>query len=368
MHLFTLTKTCFITSIIPLSFIFGTMEPCSPQQKKIEPPICEQDYGMPGHNASSRINVCGCSDIYVSGSFIYWQPIQENMQLGIVSNNTNPLDWVNGDVVHLDFAYKPGFQIDIGMNFDYDNWDTNLQYTWLRGTHHIHTTLDPTNSHITLLPAWQIPDFLFPQYTSGSEKWKLHLDILDFDLARNYFVGQKLTFRPFFGARAAWIFQNIHVDYIQGNLLFLSVWPTTHISQSSHSWGVGPRTGLSTNWDIGKQFRLYGNAEADVLFTQYTRIKCSQISDTTSINRYLIRQKDRNYLRTHLELKFGLGWGSYFANNQWHIDLSADYGYQVFFDQNMFPNFVIAPGVGKNISPNGNLYIHGLTTTMRLDF
>lgn len=363
MRLFTLTTTSLIASI---STFFGEEQKCPCPVKPLPP--CEQIPDISAYNTPVRLQICKPCDIFTTGSFIYWQPIQENMELGIVTDSTNTLDLVNGHVVNLDFEYKPGFKLGIGMNFDYDNWDTYLQYTWFQGSHRTQTTLNPANTSVTIIPAWQIPDFLNPHYATGSEKWKLTINLLDWDLARTYFVGTKLTFRPFFGARAAWIFQTVHADYINHNAGFLLFWPNTHISQNSHSWGVGPRAGICTNWKVGSGCRIYGSGEVDVLFTQYTHLKMRQTSEVLSANRYTIRQKDANYLRTHLDLTLGFGWGTYILSNRQYIDLSADYGYQVFFDQNMFRNFVSAETVGKGISPNGNLYIHGLTATVRLDF
>lgn len=368
MRLLTNVKICLIASLFTLSSITGQEEQCAIKEEEKTRSVYEQPQMTPGYNTSSRIDVCKNRDFFATGSFIYWQPIQEMMHLGVVSDNTNSLDFVNGHVVELDFKYKPGFKIGIGMNFDYDKWDTHLQYTWLRGSHHVHTSLDSSNIHVTLLPAWQIPDFLDPRYTFGSEEWKLHLDILEWSLARGYYVGEKLCFRPFFGARAAWIRQNLHVDYTNVIPSFLLIWPSTHISQNFNSWGVGPTAGVCTNWNIGHGCRLYGNGEIDILYTQYTHLKARQISDASGATHVTIRRKDANYLRTHLELTFGFGWGTYFANNKWHADLSADYGYQVFFDQNMFQFPQNAFAIGRLIAPNGNLYIHGLTTSLRVDF
>jgi hypothetical protein len=77
-----------------------------------------------------------------------------------------------------------------------------------------------------------------------------------------------------------------------------------------------------------------------------------------------------NTLRTHLDLEFGIAWGSYFDNNNWHVDLSAGYGFQVFFNQNMFRWFASTyyGSVAQSVSPNGNLYMHGLTASARFDF
>jgi len=374
MYLFTSPKYWLVAMLLVTTFFIGQNKKNTLIQKNMEiTPISEKDQMVPGYNASSRTNMNRSWDVCATGSFIYWQPIQENMELGMVSDITNILDFFNGKVVELDFEYKPGFKVALGMNFDYDNWDSYLEYTWLRGSHHIHTTLDPNNTNITLHPAWQFADFNNPQYSSGSEKWQLHIDFLNWDLARSYFVGTKLSFRPFLGARAAWIRQNVQVEYRNGLAASLATWPNTNINQSSHSWGIGPRVGLTSNWDIGHGLRMYGVGETDILYTQYTNLNTKQESinaagNIISRSRYLIHQKDANYLRTHLELALGFGWGTYFANHRWHVDLSADYGFQAFFNQNMFRNFVDVQAVAKSISPNGNLYIHGLTTSLRFDF
>lgn len=324
---------------------------------------------VPGYNAPSRFDKIGLPTFYATGSFIYWQPMQENMELGIVSDNTEGLDLVKGDYVDLDFGYKPGFKLGFGVIFDYDNWDLYLQYTWLRGSHQTTQSLNPNNTNVTLWPAWQsVPGFVTPQYVYGKENWKVHLDLLDLDLGRSYSVGTQLTLHPFLGARAAWIRQDIHVDYRNTSPAFLAIWPSTHIDQSSNCWGLGTRAGLGSNWMLCHGFRLYGNGEVDILYTQYTHLKSSQKSEVNTPNRYVVNQKNADYLRAHLELLLGFGWGCYFANNASHVDLSADYGFQVFFDQNMFRNYLSDLNIGKSFSPNGNLYIHGLTVSLRFDF
>ena len=294
--------------------------------------------------------------------------MQENMSLGVVSNTTDFFDLVNGREVQLDFEYAPGFKVALGMNLNHDKWDTLLQYTWYRATSKVHKTLDPFNLNISLLPAWIIPSSLSPNFSYGSETWKLKLDLLDWDLARSYHVGKQLCFRPFVGIRGALIHQNVRVNYLNQNPSTLALFPNTYVTQTSHSWGVGPRIGLSSDWNLGRGFRIYSEGEMDILYTQYTHLKLTQTSTTATPNRYIVREHDASYLRTHLELNLGLGWETYFACNKYHIDLSADYGFQVFFDQNMFRNTVINYAVGKSISPNGDLFIQGLTATARFDF
>lgn len=324
---------------------------------------------QPGYNAPTYFNSSNRFNIYAAGSFIYWQPTQENMELGIVSDKTGDLDLVDGDIVDLNFKYKPGFKVGLGMTLDYDNWDTYLQYTWLRGSHHASASVDPTNAFITIWPAWQmVPGSNQPQYVTGEETWKLGLDFIDWDLERHYYVGTNLTFRPFFGVRAAWIRQNVRVDYINITANRIALWPSTSIFQNSNSRGLGPRAGVNTNWMLGRGVRIYGNGELDILCTEYTKLRAHQESSETTASHYTVRQNDAFRLKTHLEMVLGFGWGCDFGKSNRRIDLSADYGFQVFFNQNMFRNFESDQNIGKSISPNGNLYIQGLTATLRLDY
>lgn len=226
-------------------------------------------------------------------------------------------------------------------------------------------------------------------YQFATEHWKLDMDIIDLDLGRWYYVGHKLTFRPSFGARAALIQQKVHISYTNGFAPYLVAVPgiisegffvgNTDVYNRSHSWAVGPKAALETNWMLGCGFRLYGNGEADILYTRYSSLKeeTSSVGNVVGIFDIILpfsfsltndttgTQTDADYLRTHLSLEMGFGWGTDLYRSKYYIDCSAGYEFQVFFDQNMFRHDVTDPG---SFIPNGNLYINGLITKVRLDF
>ena len=249
-------------------------------------------------------------DFFVSGSFIYWQPIQSNMKLGVVSNSSDPSYLVNGYEAELNFGFKPGFKVGLGMDCNYDNWDTFAEYTWFRGTDRTQVDLNPSDGVVYLLPAFTIPSVVNPRYTFGSEKWRLNLNIIDWDLRKSCSVGATLFLRPFVGLRGAVIDQHVYVEYI--NTLFFSVSsPSTYVTQSSNSWGIGPRTGLSSEWRFGKGWKLRNTAEIDVLYSRYN-LKSKQISTTPFGSTYYVKEDGAGYLRAHFDLELGLGWGTYF--------------------------------------------------------
>lgn len=328
-----------------------------------------QNQLAPAYSAPARINVRGSWDVYAFGSFTYWQPRQENMELAFV-NNTAATE-IDGNFVNMDFKYKPGFKVGLGLDFNHDNWDAAAIYTWFRGSFTQSSSVDGFNSEIyPLFGHMEAGDNT--AYNTAAERWKLHIDLLDVELGRSYYSGMSLTVRPFFGARGAWIRQNLSAVYAALAPAFLND-TTFDVSQKTHSWAVGPRAGLYTNWIVGQGFRLYGNGAGDILYTRYTKLN---EHDTVVQNGVLVddvraRQQDLDYLRTHMELELGIGWGSYFDNNNWHIDLAAGYTFQVFFNQNMFrayseATFASAGAYSRN--PNGDLFIHGLTASARFDF
>jgi hypothetical protein len=312
---------------------------------------------MPAYNQTARINVRGCWDLYVTGSFIYWMPMQDNIDLAIsttaAASTTTGFD---GEVVNADYNYKPGFQVCAGVNFDHDEWDGFAQYTWLHGQNS--TSVSSASGFIT--PIQEVPSFSITDDLSYSETWKFKFDFVDVDLGRKFYVGKSLLFRPAMGARGAWIRQKLDIDSNNET-------PRTEdFDQSSVSWGVGFRTGIMTDWMLGCGFRMFGSSYADILYTRYNLKQSDVVS--ANISTVNVKQHHADYLRPHMDLEFGFGWDSYFDCSNWHVDLMASYGFQVFFNQNMFRHFTDDIALGTSTLPNGDLYIHGLTVTARFDF
>ncbi|HSX13825.1 MAG TPA: Lpg1974 family pore-forming outer membrane protein [Chlamydiales bacterium] len=334
---------------------------CVPQMCCPPKPCCEE---MPklqlpcAYNAPARIEVKCPWDLYVSASFTYWQPIQNNMEIGVIATASGLA--IDGHVKNFNADFEPGFKVGIGMNFDHDSWDSQIVYTWFRGNTSESVKAD---DHSSILPLWSVPSS-DDAFGSASERWKLHMDLLDWELGRSYYVGRQLTFRPFIAVRGAWIRQSVNVDY---DVPVVAAAGDLDVHKKSHSWAVGPRMGLATNWIFCDDFRIFGNGAADILFTRYTSLRSTDERGGLFPATFAVRQHDYNAIRPHMELELGFGWGTYLDCYNWYLDFSAGYSFQVFFDQNMFRHFNDALVV-NSVSPNGNLYMQGLTLTVRVDF
>ena len=409
MNLSTKTMPWMVASLLAATSVFGQNQSqgaCAPQQCVPQPPVCKPakccvpqnplEPKMCAYNAPAEINV-GCQgdiDFWASGSFLYWQPSQDNMAIGYTDNNVflglplgTPEATFKGSFIEMDFDFKPGFKAGLGMNLQTDDWWGYVEYTRVHGTH-------STFSNGPLASPCIFNTFGHPflgnstlgggqAYNTASGHYRNNLDFIDAEMGRTYYVGKSLIFESVWGARGAWILQNIHARY--NNLqsvvshdptgVVTSLPSVLDVYQRSHSWAVGPRTGLTMDWMLGSGVRFFGSGFADILYTKYKvqdkSVLMPRISNGSLLvgNPVSIIGHDKvSVLRTHLDLEMGFGWGSYFDNNAWHVDLSASYGWQVFFDQNMFRLYTSGTSIGTNIVPQGNLYVQGLTITARVDF
>jgi len=402
MNLATKTMPWMVASLLTATPFFGQNQsggncpqPCKPvkcctTQVPQQPTTC-------AYNAPAEINV-GCQgdvDVFLSGSFIYWQPILDNGNVALVNDNTRaqftnaaPFKFA-GNFVEMNFQYKPGFKVGAGVNLQTDDWDGYAEYTRVHGSHNVASNggyigTSPPNVY----PTWGSP-FLVSQgsqvYNRVAATFDNNLDFIDAEMGRKYYVGRNLVFRSAFGARGAWIIQSMVVDYTNsqsavsasasGNSFQQSVPGVFHVVSESHSWGIGPRMGLTMDWNLGEGFRFIGSGYTDILYTKYVLQDKSRFTATITNSPFTADQpvdflaKDTvKAVRAHLDLEMGLGWGTYFDNNNWHFDLLATYGYQVFFQQNMFHHYNDDQMLGNSTAPNGDLTVNGLTVTARFDF
>lgn len=399
-----------VASLLATTSIFGQNQKDQSGCCVPPPPVCKpakccvtqapQEPRVCAYNAPAEINV-GCQgdiDIFVTGSFIYWQAMQDNMTIGLTDNNallglgTTGIQEPNikGDFIESKFGFKPGFKVGLGLNLQTDDWDGYAEYTRVHGD--TDTSSNGPLSTPSILATFAHPFLTLSTgnllgsgqvFNTVSSSYRNNLDFVDAEMGRTYYVGRRLIFRSAWGARGAWIQQNIHVRYnnittayaTDPSTVIASLPSSLNVYQRSHSWAVGPRAGLMMDWMLGCGFRFFGSGYGDLLYTKYKLQDKSVLMPRITNTNVLVGQsvsiitKDRpRGIRAHLDMEMGLGWGSYFDNNNWHFDLSAAYGWQVFFDQNMFRHYTTASMIGSNVVPNGNLYVQGLTVTARLDF
>lgn len=327
-------------------------------------------------------------DVYLTGSFIYWKPHQDNMFTGVGTNQATPEGVEDGFAGAADLdntilfsrkpGYKPGFKVGLGWNTgSWDNWTLYGEYTWFHtGNGKDDDDANPCGecgcAEVILVPTCNCPDGL---YASDLEsKWKLDMDIGDIILARPAYQGKRLVLSPFFGIRGLWIRQKWEVEY---DAVDIDNAPVGEYETEAHSkaWSVGPRIGIDGSWLLGCGFRIIGNTSASLLYTRYTHLSYdSNIpnGDDAGAPAPLVNpvswENHKNYgtVRPNFEIDAGLGWGMY-VGDMYHIDFEARYDFHVFWAQNMVTDVANWAVHWVDASP-GSLYLHGLTIKARFDF
>jgi hypothetical protein len=143
---------------------------------------------------------------------------------------------------------------------------------------------------------------------------------------------------------------------------------TLDVDYISHLWGIGPRLGADLAWLLYKEFRIIGSGTGSLLYTRYTSNKTvphqSPSTPDVKVTAFApfesVANPEFSALRANLELDLGLGWGTYFSDQKYHIDFRATYDFQAFFKMNVMSALVN--------SWIGDIYMHGLTVSGRFDF
>lgn len=336
--------------------------------------ICCTDL-VPAYNAPAGITTVCSWDVWADASFTYWQAMQDNMEVGALSHQFDQGVSAYDTLIKAGTTFSPGFKIGTGIQFDYDNWDLYTEYTWFRSKASVFestpASLDFYADYYQIWPTVGGGETLSDsQFSFVSSSWSVHMDIIEAALGRWYYVGTELTFHPYAGLRSAFIRQKRRVDY--GNtvpeITHASV-PSANILQNSNSWSLGPEMGIDLNWTIYKGLRLITSFEADILYTQYTRIHNSDNGPFPNPHS-VIANTERNLgcIRTHADMEMGLGYGFYSFCDKYYFDFSATYGFQAFFDQNMFHTWYGSSSVRQGLATIGNLYIQGLTASADFHF
>ena len=331
------------------STVFATDDD-TPSKKPLKPPRDMRAKLLAGFSAPARTDVRGSWDLFISGSFIYWQAIEEALQLATDSGNfTNRI--ITEKTYDMDFNWKPGFKVSAGMHFDYDHWSLFATYLRLH-TKNTKAYSEPINSSIT--PYWlrkvsQAYDFW--------ASWYLDLDIIDLGLGRKLFLGEKLLVTPHLGIELALIDQKYYMNaksYNSTDDVFFS--PYSRVK--SDSWGLGPKMALDSEWKFSDTLSFIINAAGKILYTSY---KVKHRTYNIYYNSSFFEDHfnwNRKYLRPMVDIAGGFSWAKYFGEDFWHFELAVLYEFHILWNQNVM----------RSAIATYDLYLNGLTITATLDF
>ncbi|MGE0671154.1 MAG: Lpg1974 family pore-forming outer membrane protein, partial [Parachlamydiales bacterium] len=323
----------------------SSMQPSGPKENS--PSQLPQAINMP-----ARPVVQDGWNLWILGEALLWQAVQENMEY-IYKGHDGSNNSRFRDIKKPHFDWDWGWRFGAGYNIPRDGWDLSLIWTHIenraKGTTHA--------GDESLDIVWSVAAYKVPSPTVAHAHWEAHLDQVDLDLGRQFYVGRHLTLHPKAGMRSSWIFQEYDVR-----------WTGTQGTQKAHMtdkfWGLGFFAGLDSDWMLGWGFSLFGDAGLAVLLGYFDVDQHGTFNGATN-------SKIKDSFRTGrpiFDLDLGLKWARKIYNERFALAFKVGYEYHLYFNQNQFLLSNGNDGFELFNPVNGDLTYQGVTFSGQFDF
>ena len=337
-----------------LSSLTADELPCSTQGKE----------AMGLVNSSARYQVDNGWYFFLNTEFLWWVAKEDGLyyaQSGFTNTTVlSPGSTKNfdGHLQRVNPHWSPGFRIGFGGNMEYDEWDILLNWTWFK----THAKDSSRASHDTVqLVLWSHPDAVGSQGATHAQGiWNMHLNLIDLELGRDFWVGKHFSLRPFFGPRGAWIDQDFKIHYQ------LTTTPATQtkLKMESDFEGGGIRAGFNARFTLLGGWSFYGQASASMLYGYYN---CDFRGKWNSHPIAGTRDGFHNAAST-AQLELGVRWDTYFHRDRYHVGLYAAWEQNIWFGLNKMNRYFNKLSEGNFQQMNGDLTLQGGTFGIRFDF
>lgn len=303
-------------------------------------------------------NGCG---LILSTSALYWKAYEEGLEYVIENNGTSGVD-SEGRVERANFDWDWGFRLNLGYQVPPKKMDLNACWTYFKTQN---TTSDTATSPNTFFSVWSIPSTTSGtayEYHSNAHT-RLILNMLDLGMGTTFSPRPFLDITPFIDLSSVWIHQKFHFDLSGGpGLSGLSVIDDS-IHMKNDFWGIGPKVGMNTLWNLGWGFGICGNFNFSLLWGIFN---ITQEENTTYFGTIPITYLDIDHnkfhaLRLNCNLFLGMRWDKMFGANRRHFFLEAGWETLIFLGQNQLMRFTTQSNSGINVSGKGDLGLQGLS-------
>lgn len=263
-----------------------------------------------------------------TAELLYWQA-QENGQAIALTEK--------GTIKNPDFEWDVGFRIALGYLIPHDHWDVQLSWTHLNTDAH-------SNHKGVLFPTWSINA---PELVNEVKlHWRLHLGIVDLDLAKELRVGQCFLIKPLIGIRTAVIRQKEYIYYWEPG--------ENRVSMKDKFWGMGLKGGINFIWLLTHGFGFTLDTAFSQVFGEFHLHQAERIPDK------VLNVHNRYHQSTSIiDLAAGLFW------SYTHYTLKAAWENHLYMAQNQLLHFT---GNRKFFANQGDISLQGATLSFQYAF
>jgi hypothetical protein len=301
---------------------------------------------------------------YVAIDPLLWQAHENGLPVGIVTGGPGFNNSGTNKVKNPHFEWSWGFRLTGGLNLECDGWDTALTWTRWNTTAKTHFSAGQNNEILPTAPTPLNAGLLTAGHASA--RWRLHLNVLDWELGREFYVSRCLTLRPMIGLRSAWISQKFRATYDELPVIVST--EDVKDRERCKYWGLGPLGGIDTQWGLGCGWSIFGNYSASLLYGFFKTPFRERLDTVVPPN---IKNRTKNFYhvgRAISDMQIGLRYDWLACDECYHLGVEAGWEHHMFWGQNQFMVFVNDIMPGKFIANQGDLTTQGYFVRVRFDF
>ena len=251
---------------------------------------------------------------------------------------------------NVQFNWNVGFRGGCLYESDQAFWDTSFTYTYFQAK---------TTSSIKTGLQVVFPEF-FSGFSSGNFffggnlKWRLQMNMLDYDFGRKFKLSEDITIRPAVGIKGGSIYQTI-------NTVWNAVIYNATEQVKNNFVGIGPSLKVDSDWHLFKNLSLFGNFATALMWGNW------QISDVYSRPSIAGLMTATNITTKMQNTKLGTAMFSYClglaldSHSKPGIKVQIGYEMQLWVNQLRIPTFQILP-------VHGDLSLQGGTCRIIINF
>ncbi len=349
-----------------------------------------------GANTPVRPKTCnGDVTFFVAG--IYWNAHQDGMEYAIKNAVTVPLINPTLDNIeelnqlieavyiapHSNWSF--GYKLGLGYNTPCDGWDLGIYWTRFHTFSFSNVEAGEGHSLITLWSAFSPTQGSVLYARDIDSLWKVRLNLVDFELGREYWTSRELSLRPFIGFRYALIEQDLDLEHHGGSWsprMTPDQFPfNNEVNLDNDYKGGGLRSGIETTWHIQCGWAFYGNVAASIIYGYFnvTQAEENELAISPHTRTEILKTKEHyRASRAILDFMLSVEWSTILLDCGYAITARLGWEHHLFFHQNQLWRvnrqndmaIVLPNNTGENVfdQTRGTLDTQGWTFSIKLEF
>lgn len=347
------------TSVFAISDTDARLQQLEQQMKQVRVETAAGNYGAKTAPARPEVDGAGA---YIILDALLWKANIGGTDYAYTSETVAAAYPIAGQVQSTDFDWDWGLKAGIGYNFEHDEWEGQLLFTYFKTSETNSRALDGGGSIIPLKGSADLSGLDLDFCNRAVSRSKLTYYNLDLDIGRDFFLSKYLSVKTSFGIRNSWFNLKQNVQYSGGLILGPDL---TKNIDSSKVWGIGPSTSFYTNWNFCKGISIFANTSGSLLWS-YFKVDHDE-SNSASTDDLIELTANMHRFMPMVQFTLGLAYQAYLNENKQHIEISLGWDTIYYWRANQFMQ-VSDFATKKYTRVSEDVSLQGVTLNIRLDF